>query len=103
MTILGAMRREDDHASRRCALRKEPREDVVRMARSREDGVTTGQVAEDFGVHEMTLTEWMRRADMDVGVLEVGNPQKHLHSVRIVTGRGGGVMDGGGHGGSRSS
>ena len=35
---------------------QEFREDVgVRVARSREDGVTLAQIAKDFGVHEMTL------------------------------------------------
>src|SRR5699024_7228802 len=31
------------------------RDDVVRVARSREDGVTIAQIAKDLGVHEMTL------------------------------------------------
>ena len=46
---------------------KEFREDVVRVARSREAGVTLAQVAKDFGIHEMTLQKWMRRADIDDG------------------------------------
>lgn len=37
---------------------KEFREDVVRVARSREAGVTLAQVAKDFGIHEMTLNKW---------------------------------------------
>lgn len=32
-------------------------EDVVRVARNREDGVTLEQVAKDFGVHPMTLNK----------------------------------------------
>ncbi|MGP5641707.1 IS3 family transposase [Brachybacterium tyrofermentans] len=43
------------------------REDVVRVARSREDGVTLAQIAKDFGVHEMTLHKWIRQADIDDG------------------------------------
>lgn len=35
------------------------REDVVRVARSREPGVTIEQIATDFGVHPMTLTKWL--------------------------------------------
>jgi len=41
------------------------RDDVVRVARSREHGVTIEQIAKDFGVHPMTLTKWLRRADID--------------------------------------
>jgi transposase-like protein len=44
------------------------RDDVVRVARNREHGVTIEQIARDFGVHPMTLQKWMRRADIDEGV-----------------------------------
>ncbi|WP_166350996.1 transposase [Phytoactinopolyspora limicola] len=43
------------------------RDDVVRVARSREPGVTIEQIARDFGVHPMTLQKWLRRADIDEG------------------------------------
>ncbi|GGF31229.1 transposase-like protein IS3/IS911 [Microbacterium sorbitolivorans] len=43
------------------------RDDVVRVARNREPGVTIEKIANDFGVHPMTLTKWMRRADIDDG------------------------------------
>ena len=43
------------------------RDDVVRVARNREDGVTLDQIAADFGVHPVTLTKWMRQADIDDG------------------------------------
>ena len=46
---------------------REFRDDVVRVARNRDDGVTIEQVATDFGVHPMTLTKWMRQADIDEG------------------------------------
>ncbi|WP_341855277.1 IS3 family transposase [Brachybacterium sp. GPGPB12] len=46
---------------------QEFRDDVVRVARSREDGVTIAQIAKDFGVHEMTLHKWIRQADIDDG------------------------------------
>ncbi|GJF11124.1 transposase [Mycolicibacterium cyprinidarum] len=46
---------------------REFRDDVVRVARNREDGVTIEQIATDFGVHPMTLTKWMRQADIDEG------------------------------------
>jgi len=43
------------------------RDDVVRVARNREPGVTIEQIAKDFGVHPMTLQKWLRRADIDEG------------------------------------
>ncbi|MFJ8150593.1 IS3 family transposase [Streptomyces sp. NPDC096048] len=46
---------------------KEFREDVVRVARNREPGVTLEQIAVDFGVHPITLSKWLRRADTDEG------------------------------------
>jgi len=41
---------------------KEFRDDVVRVARQRGPGVTLESVAEDFGIHAMTLSKWMRQA-----------------------------------------
>lgn len=38
---------------------REFRDDVVRVARNREGGVTIEQIATDFGVHPMTLTKWI--------------------------------------------
>ena len=46
---------------------KEFRDDVVRVARNRDDGVTIEQIATDFGVHPMTLWKWLRQADVDDG------------------------------------
>ena len=46
---------------------REFRDDVVRVARNRDDGVTLEQIATDFGVHPMTLSKWMRQADIDEG------------------------------------
>jgi len=43
------------------------RDDVVRVARNREPGVTIEQIAKDFGVHPMTLQKWLRRADIETG------------------------------------
>ena len=47
---------------------REFRDDVVRVARSREPGVTVEQIAKDFGVHTMTLQKWLQRAAVDDGV-----------------------------------
>jgi transposase len=46
---------------------REFRNDVVLVARNRDDGVTLEQIATDFGVHPMTLSKWMRQADVDDG------------------------------------
>jgi transposase-like protein len=46
---------------------REFREDVVRVARSREPGVTIKQVAADFGVSESCLTNWLTAADREDG------------------------------------
>jgi transposase-like protein len=46
---------------------QEFRDDVVRVARDRDPGVTVEQVAKDFGVHPMTLFKWLRQADIDAG------------------------------------
>jgi len=46
---------------------QEFRDDVVKVARSRPDGVTLEQIAADFGVHPMTLSKWLRRAAAYLG------------------------------------
>ena len=46
---------------------QEFRDDVVRVAGYRDDGVTIEQIATDFGVHPMTLHKWLRQADIDEG------------------------------------
>lgn len=47
---------------------REFREDVVNVARRREPGVTLEQIAADFGVHPMTLSKWLRAAEVEDGV-----------------------------------
>ncbi len=46
---------------------REFRDDVVRVARGREPGVTIEQIAKDFGVHAVTLHKWLQRAAVDEG------------------------------------
>ncbi len=46
---------------------REFRDDVVRVARNRDAGVTVEQIAKDFGVHPMTLFKWLRQADVEDG------------------------------------
>ena len=47
---------------------QEFRDDVVRVARNREPGVTLEAIAADFGIHAMTLSNWMRKADVEDGI-----------------------------------
>ncbi|BCJ73580.1 transposase [Catellatospora sp. IY07-71] len=47
---------------------REFRDDVVRIAQNRDAGVTVERIANDFGVHPMTLFKWMRAADVDAGI-----------------------------------
>ncbi|MFG2977234.1 IS3 family transposase [Streptomyces sp. NPDC048331] len=63
---------------------KEFREDVVRVARNREPGVTLDQIAADFGVHPITLSKWLRRADTDrdAGPAPVSGESAELREAR---------------------
>ena len=46
---------------------REFRDDVVRVARKRDADVTLEQIADDFGIHAMTLSRWLRQAAIDDG------------------------------------
>ena len=46
---------------------KEFRDDVVRVAQSRDPEVTLAQIAKDFGIHVGTLDKWMRQARVEDG------------------------------------
>lgn len=52
---------------------REFRDDVVRVAESREPGVTVEQIANDFGVHPMTLTKWLARSRAAQQAVETGS------------------------------
>ena len=60
---------------------KEFREDVVQVARQREEGVTLKQVAKDFGISESCLTNWMTHADRDAGI-KPGPDREELAELR---------------------
>lgn len=66
------------------ALLREFRDDVVRVARDREAGVTVEQIAKDFGVHPMTLFKWLRQADVDAGATPAtaGSESAELREAR---------------------
>ena len=55
---------------------REFREDVVRVARNREPGVTLEQIAADFGVHPITLSKWLRRSETDEGARPATTPSE---------------------------
>jgi transposase len=46
---------------------KEFRDDVVRVAQNPEEGVTLEQIAKDFGIHPMTLSNWLSQDAIDAG------------------------------------
>ena len=46
---------------------REFRDDVVRVARKRDADVTLEQIADDFGIHAMTLSGWIKKADVEDG------------------------------------
>ena len=49
------------------AYPKEFRDDVVAIARAREEGVTLKMIAKDFGVSEASLVNWLKQADIEDG------------------------------------
>ena len=61
---------------------QEFREDVVRVAHSREDGNTIALIAKDFGFHEMTAHNWIRKAATDNGKRPGRTREKQLRSAR---------------------
>ena len=49
------------------AYPKEFRDDVVAVAQRREAGVTIKKIADDFGISEACLQNWLRKADVESG------------------------------------
>jgi transposase len=47
---------------------REFREDVVAVARRRENGVALACIAKDFGISESCLNLWLKAADVEDGV-----------------------------------
>ncbi len=46
---------------------REFRDDVVRVARSRDPKTPREQIAKDFGIHQTTLNTWIRQSDVEDG------------------------------------
>ena len=49
------------------AYPKEFLDDVVAVAQRREAGVTIKEIADDFGISEACLQNWLRKADVESG------------------------------------
>lgn len=47
---------------------QEFKDDVLRVARDRGPGETLEQIAHDFGVHPVTLSKWLKQADIEDGI-----------------------------------
>ncbi len=54
---------------------KEFREDVVRVAWYRGPNVSIEQVARDFGIHQTTLSSWLKTSDADEGPRSTASPE----------------------------
>jgi transposase len=66
---------------------REFRDDVVRVARQRDPGVTLEQIATDFGIHPMMLSKWLRQAAIDndskPGVTSTGSDENRQLRRRV--------------------
>ena len=60
---------------------KEFRQDVVRVALARAEGVSLAQVAQDFGIHVGTLDKWLRQERIESGLRE-GVSRKESQELR---------------------
>jgi transposase len=46
---------------------QEFRDDVVKVAKNRPDGVTLEEIATDFAIHPMTLSNWLKKDRIEAG------------------------------------
>src|SRR3954452_6050205 len=60
---------------------REFRDDVIRVARSREPGTRVKDIASDFGISESCLNNWLAQADRDDG-LRSGSSSEELTENR---------------------
>lgn len=67
---------------------KEFRDDVIRVAESRDPEVTLAQIAKDFGVHVGTLDKWMRQARIEAGEQpgQTSSESAELRELRRIVG-----------------
>lgn len=62
---------------------REFRDDVVAVARRREPGVTLKQIAEDFGIAEASLTNWLKQADIEDGTRAGSTAADHAENREL--------------------
>lgn len=62
---------------------KEFREDVIRVARNRGEGVRIKDVAADFGISESCLQNWLTKADRDDGVRSGPRTEDHAENREL--------------------
>jgi len=61
---------------------KEFRDEVVRVARSREEGVRLKDIAADFGITESCLNNWLAQARVEAQPLETRSELAELREAR---------------------
>ncbi|MEZ5278993.1 MAG: transposase [Acidimicrobiales bacterium] len=61
---------------------QEFRDDVVRVARQRPKGTTLEEIAGDFGIHPMTLSDWLRKAAEAENEPDTTAPSEDLREAR---------------------
>lgn len=63
---------------------EEFKSDAVRVALAREKGTTLVQIARDFGIHEMTLSKWIRAHRVEEGEVEgvTADQRRELREAR---------------------
>jgi transposase len=62
---------------------REFREDVIRVARSREPGVHLRDIASDFGISESCLNNWLKRADVEDGIKPGTTAAEHAENREL--------------------
>ena len=62
---------------------KEFRDDVVRVARNRREGVTLDQIAADFGISSSGLHRWLQTAAVDDGLKSGVTTDEHRETVAL--------------------
>ncbi len=62
---------------------REFREDVIRVARSREPGVRLRDIAADFGISESCLANWLKAAVVEDGVRPGATEAEHAENREL--------------------
>ena len=65
------------------AFPREFRDDVVRVARNRDPGVTLSQVARDFGISDSCLNRWLKIAAVDDGLKAGSTTDEHRENREL--------------------